>query len=451
MKRNHLIYLVPLILLIAACDKYLDVKSNSSLAVPTTLEDLQALMDRTSGMNFLTTSHAEASADNYFLTEGTYNSRGERERNTYTWKPSTKLFVEDWAKTYSAIYNTNLVLEQINKVPKTAANESQWNNVYGTAHFFRAYHFSQLVWTYAKAFDDATASSDLGIVLRLGTDQNVKSVRASVAQSYEQIIKDARESLNYLPSLALVVTRPSGAAANGLLARVFLSKRMYDSALKYADRSLDIKSDLLDYNNPDDVRVQGQVPFKRFNKEIVFLTHMSNDFLIMNPYFAMVDTTLYNSYHNNDLRKQAFFKPDQNYQKFKGTYSGNYSFLFSGITTAEMLLTRAESYAVKGETENAINDLNQLMIKRWDNTVPFEPIVAASAAIAREKILAERRKELTFRGLRWMDIKRLNKEGANIILRRVIGGQTFVLEPNDNRYALPLPKDIIDLTGMPQN
>ncbi|SEM08104.1 hypothetical protein SAMN05216436_101351 [bacterium A37T11] len=55
------------------------------------------------------------------------------------------------------------------------------------------------------------------------------------------------------------------------------------------------------------------------------------------------------------------------------------------------------------------------------------------------------------RGLRWMDIKRLNKEGANITLTRNLNGQIYTLPPNDPRFALPIPEDVIDLSGMQQN
>jgi len=56
-----------------------------------------------------------------------------------------------------------------------------------------------------------------------------------------------------------------------------------------------------------------------------------------------------------------------------------------------------------------------------------------------------------FRGLRWIDIKRLNKEGAGIIPIHSLGMQQFSLIPNDNKYALPIPSDIIKMTGMQQN
>ena len=66
-------------------------------------------------------------------------------------------------------------------------------------------------------------------------------------------------------------------------------------------------------------------------------------------------------------------------------------------------------------------------------------------------MLTERRKELLFRGVRWVDVKRLNKEGYGISLQRTIDGQTYRLGPNSLRFALPIPEDVIAMSGMPQN
>jgi hypothetical protein len=65
--------------------------------------------------------------------------------------------------------------------------------------------------------------------------------------------------------------------------------------------------------------------------------------------------------------------------------------------------------------------------------------------------LQERRKELTMRGLRWIDIKRLNKEGGNITPKRFVDDKLILLPPNDDRYALQLPADLILNTGLQQN
>ncbi|HEY0177744.1 MAG TPA: RagB/SusD family nutrient uptake outer membrane protein, partial [Pedobacter sp.] len=66
-------------------------------------------------------------------------------------------------------------------------------------------------------------------------------------------------------------------------------------------------------------------------------------------------------------------------------------------------------------------------------------------------VLQERRKELIMRGIRWMDIKRLNKEGANITLTRKLNGNVYTLPANDLRFALPIPDDVIAFSGMKQN
>jgi len=78
-------------------------------------------------------------------------------------------------------------------------------------------------------------------------------------------------------------------------------------------------------------------------------------------------------------------------------------------------------------------------------------MVAIDAADALQKVLTERRKQLVMRFVRWMDIKRLNKEGASITLKRIINGQLYSLPPNSNLYALAIPEDVIVLSGIQQN
>ncbi len=50
-----------------------------------------------------------------------------------------------------------------------------------------------------------------------------------------------------------------------------------------------------------------------------------------------------------------------------------------------------------------------------------------------------------------MDIKRLNKEGKNISLKRKVNNVEHILLPNASYYALPLPSDIINSSGIEQN
>lgn len=437
---------------IGGCKKYLDEKSNASLVVPSTLNDLQALLDNASLMNYQTPSYGEASSDDYFLEEDYYNSQSVLDQEKYTWSLTDYRFQNDWSFAYSSIYPTNICLERIDNIAASAAEQPLKNSIKGAALFYRAYYFQQLAIVFAKAWDPATSDTDPGIVLRVTSDINAPSVRASVKDTYQKIIADTKEAAELLPVTVVHPLRPSKAAAYGLLARTYLCMRMYDSAGKYANEALELNSSLLNYNDPAQVDLNSDQPFVPYNKEIVFYSHMcgwSGYFNGVNDGVA-VDTLLYNSYPPDDLRKQAFYRPVGIHYAFKGNYAEAPYYTFSGLSTSEILLTRAEAYARKGSTENALADLNTLLINRY-LAASFIPIITSTSAEALAIILSERRKELITRGIRWSDIKRFNKETPVWNLKRIISGQTFTLPANDQRFALPLPVDIIELSGISQN
>lgn len=434
----------------SSCKKFLQEKPNKSRVVIQSLEDLQALLDLNSRVNRNTPGFGETSADDYFIPLRTYNSFSSTARKAYVWDLRKYDISNDWEYGYLALYPVNYCLEKIDEIKKTDNNKLEWNNVKGSALFYRAFWFLCLTWEYGKAYDENTSQKDLGIVLRMTTDINKPSKRSSVAECYERIIKDCKQSVQYLPSFPLHVMRPSKTAAFALLARTYLSMRMYDSAFKYVDKSLNLKNDLLNYAGPD-VNPSSLSPFKPFNKEIIFYATMSPAFPSLDPTNFRIDTSLFKSYNKDDLRRQVYFYKNEHYYSFKGNYNANNRFrFFSGLATDEMYLIRAECYARLGKASKAIQDLNTLLKNRWILGT-FSPLPVSTPKAVLDVILKERRKELLMRGIRWSDIKRLNLEGRNIILKRVLGTQTFILPPNDNRYALPLPTDIIQMTGMKQN
>ena len=242
-----------------------------------------------------------------------------------------------------------------------------------------------------------------------------------------------------------------------------MAMRMYDSCFKYTDLTLQLKDTLFDFNNFSTAQLANNFPFSILglgtyaNPEIIFASRFSPP-TPLSQSRVRIDSLFYKSYAANDRRRESFYRVNSvisgvNTYTFKGSYEGSASY-FSGISTNELYLMRAECYArMPGKISEAMNDLNKLMKKRITNnsTTPYQNITAATEQEALTKILTERRKELPFRGLRWMDIKRLNKEGANIILVRNMNGQTYTLQPNHIRYALPIPESVIALSGMQQN
>ena len=449
-----LICICGILLMSISCNKYLDKKSNTSLLIPASLKDAQALLDAYQEMNSVhTPSFGEVSANDYFLKREIYNGMTLQDQHNYTWRYYFPGSRTDWEQGYRGIYMSNLCLEILKKISRNKNNATSWDQVCGSALFYRSYNFLMLLWNFAKAYDSQTADEDLGIALRQTSDFNIPSTRSTNQASYDQVIEDTKASIQLLPDYPILATRPSKCAAYGLLARCFLTMREYEKALLYSDSALQLNSALMNLNDDEDIPLglNATYPFKRFNKETIFYTEMDGS-----PSFfksaskSRMDSFLVSTYDKNDLRKTAYFtgKGDGFYQ-FKGSYSGSTA-CFSGISVDEMYLIRAECYVRTGEAAKGLEDLNKLLRTRY-KTNTFSPYINESESQALEVVLLERRKELTMRGLRWIDIKRLNKEGANITLKRVEDDGIYTLLPNANYYAVQLPDDIIELTGMPQN
>lgn len=438
----------------SSCKKFLDVRPNSK-QVKFSIKDCQAVLDDYNTMNINYSSEAETSADNYYLTDATYNSLSNiDDRNIYVWAPQAQRLSTptQYTSPYKVVYNANLVIDVIDNGDKGNYNQETINSLKGAALFFRAYAHFHVAQIYAKPYDAATASQDLGIPIRLSPNIEDKSFRGSVQQNYDLIIKDLLEAINLLPITSSIQSRPNKVAAYAELARVYLAMADYPNAGVMANNALQLYSTLIDYNT---ISTTSTTPFARFNSEVIFQSVAVSSSPIL-PNNAKIDSLLYKSYDNSDLRKKIFFKQNTgvnlNTYKFTGSYEPTTTLatFFSGLATDELYLIRAESYARAGNVGAALDDLNTLMRKRWSG--PFTNITAANADEVLSKVLVERRKELVFRYLRWSDLRRLNKESRfQKTLARKIAGNIYELPPNDLRYTLLIPKAIIDATGFPQN
>jgi hypothetical protein len=213
-----------------SCKKYLDAKPDKSLVVASQVSDYQALLDNNGIMNRASPSAGEGSADNYYLDYDNWAALyNEAFKNIYIWgdEITFDLFPNDWGQAYDQIYFCNTVIEGLKTIEQNNNNVADWNNAEGSAFFFRANAFLKLVLTWASAYDSTTAATDLGVPLRLNTDFNEVSVRASVKECYERIINDGEQAIRLLPVNALFATRPSKKAAYGLMARTYLAMRNY--------------------------------------------------------------------------------------------------------------------------------------------------------------------------------------------------------------------------------
>ena len=335
-------------------------------------------------------------------------------------------------------------LDELNITPGTAA----YNNIKGSALFLRAMSFYTMAEMFSKPYDSTRSSSDPGLPLRTTSDVLKIFPRASLKETYDRIFDDLNNAIGLLPVMPVYKTRPSKLAAYALLSRIYLGIGNYGKSKEYADSTLIIYDDLLDYNTVANV---SSLPFDQFNADVLFTAALTTTSLLSGTN-SPIDTLLYAEFEDGDLRKTLFFRENASgMHLFKGTYSGNALLQFGGLALDEVILNRAECFARMGNVPAAMKDLNTLLKSRW-LAGAYTDLTATDETDALIKVLKERRKELIFRGRRWTDLRRLNKDVRfeKTIVRKV-NSKTYQLLPNGPRYVFPIPDEEIQLSGIEQN
>lgn len=461
-------------LLLTGCTKdFLDVKQLKNLQVPNTIADYQAIIDN----DFYGGSTAHTLGingdDEYIITEARWKQllteTNAYLRDVYVWSKNINMQQYeqnlDWSSAYLHIFYANEALDGLNAIKPTESEQAAWNNVKGSAHFFRALHYYNLAHEFAFPYVKNEDSPN-GLPLRLEADVTLNVQRSTVHATYNQILNDALQSAEYLPAETKRenYVRPGKVAAYALIAKIYLHMEEYEKAAEYADKCLAMRGGLIDFNTLD-----ANNPAKLYsyaftadygvsNPEVIYYTKGDNGYsTALYSIFkdrAEFSPELLALYQPGDIRYKVYFRPYVDFDNyrflvFKGSY-GTYA-NFSGLATDEIYLLRAECYARLNKIDNALADLN-LLLKNRIETSSFVPVTETDPEKLLKIIFLERRKEMVFRGTRWEDLRRLNKESKFAhTLTREIGGQKYELLPNDAAYTWPIPQTEIDAGGVKQN
>lgn len=455
MKNNYIRipFFLVIVVMLLSCDNFLDEKSDVALAIPSKLDELDAIMNYYT--RFADDPNAgEIATDDFYLLDSDLDALNSQDaKNIYRW--SDDVFLEDdrndWLTVYNGVYYCNLVLEKLEALERNGEIEdrARFNKVKGEALFMRGRRYLHAAWIWCLAYDAISANSDLGLPLRLRSNFNEQVGRSSLQETYQQIIDDLKLSAQLLPDSPLHKVKASRPAALAILARTYLSMRDYKNASVYADSALRYNSQLLDFNELDGSKSQ---PIYAFNDEVIMSSVLRSESMFSRARLK-VNEDLVDMYEDDDLRKTIFFFRNTNgttgFRCRFGTEGG--TLMFNGPAANEMYLIRAETSCRAGNNRAAIDDMNKLLSFRYkkDAFIPLDYALGASELL--NVILRERRKDLLYRGIRWMDIKRLNKEGHNIELRRIIAEQEHRLPANDLRTAMMIPRTVVDLGGIQQN
>lgn len=426
--------------------------------------------------------------------KGNANTADIMEEDLYAWEvPSTGNTDADspafyWESCYKAIAQANEALKAIEDLE----GDYELSEQKGEALLARAYSHFMLVNLWSKHYDPSTSSSDLGVpyVIEPGTDFIPEYTRATVEEVYELIEKDIEEGLslvgNEYDEPKFHFTKEAGYA---LAVRYYTFKgNEWDKVISYASNILSFPANEI----RDDISY-GDLTYSE-NTQVYSSQLEQSNLLVASPYsifarrFARSRYGLTISKANelffgnggNPIRKSwayRVFGNDQVYNlpKFDEYFrftnqSAGIGQPYVGIVLFdkdEVLLNRAEAYAMKEDYGNSMNDLNAFLSKKTEdydtstdvlldtdieleyaNTeyAPYYTITSKQGAFI--KAISEfKRREYYHEGLRWFDIRRFNLKVEH---EEAVEGTEFVLETNDLRKQLQIPQDALN-SGITEN
>ena len=116
----------------------------------------------------------------------------------------------------------------------------------------------------------------------------------------------------------------------------------------------------------------------------------------------------------------------------------------------EIYYIKAECLARRNQIGEATSLMNQLLETRYAAGDYVTQEVGARQELL-EWILEEKRKSLVYRGINWIDLRRLNKDPYfQRVLVRQINGETVTLNPTSKKYVLPIPENELALNPISQ-
>lgn len=423
------IFLVLLALMASSCKKFLEVKPKG-IIIPEKLADYEGLLNAPSMTKTFPINLLDFTDDNLNTFEVTVQSPTA---NGYYWRPvitiNEKASPDVWGSLYRCIYSANVVINGSGSAAD--GSDVQKQSVLSEALVVRANCYLELLTVFAKAYNPATAATDPGMPMVTSTDVNDKvPSRSSVQATLDAIIADLKKAVESLPASNINRYRPTKYAAYGLLSRIYLYMADYTNAKIYTDLALQGPHSILNYNN---YATYTLMPVYDLNPEVLWQRAAVSG----TPIFMLYSDDLNGYFNSSDIRYE-FLTVTSNKGVGRASLPGEYNF---GITYPEMYLVRAELMAREGKLTEAMSVINTFRKNRIRNAA-YADQSAASSEDALAKVLAERRRELAYSGLRWFDMKRLDQEGRMPEVKRInpkTGAVEATLPPKSPNYTFEIP------------
>ena len=504
--------IIALGLTLTSCDDWLDKLPDNrmELQTPSDVSSLLVSAYPSSHPAYLLEMYSDNTDD---CVNPSWSEASRFQAQAYNWEDITETGEDEspqelWNRHYLAIASANAAIDLI----EGKGSPAEYTEQLGEALLCRAYAMFQLSTVFCKAYNPATASTDLGLPYPTHPEKVVGTVytRGTMEDLYGQIDKDLQRGL---PLVSSNYSKPkfhfNTEAAKAFAARFYLYKGDFAKAITYATEVLgaDPTAKARDWdaysalNMNDQIRPEAWVSADE-KCNFLLQTVYSEWGAISGPYlygdkyahsyritydediaskgpFGAANSTFKQRVWSNTALAKLFHR--------KVPYEFEYTDLQAGIgfahaeyavfTTEQLLLERAEAYALSGELQKAVDDYNTLMkiYQNYPKTFTLKQIVdfyngvnyytPKKATVKKhfvkpvytidaegsdqeallQAILHLRRIMEVGEGYRMQDVKRY----GIVIYRRqtntsyTISAVTDSLTVDDPRRAIQLPQDVI--------
>lgn len=504
--------IIALGLTLTSCDDWLDKLPDNrmELQTPSDVSNLLVSAYPSAHPAYLLEMYSDNTDD---CVNPSWSEASRFQAQAYKWEDITETFEEEspqelWNRHYLAIASANAAIDLI----EGKGSPAEYSEQLGEALLCRAYAMFQLSTVFCKAYNPATASTDLGLPYPTHPEKVVGTVytRGTMEDLYGQIDKDLQRGL---PLVSSNYSKPkfhfNTDAAKAFAARFYLYKGDFAKAITYATEVLgaDPTAKARDWDAYAALNMNGQIRPEAWvsaDEKCNFLlqTVYSEWGAISGPYlYGDKYAHSYRITYDEDIASKGPFGAANftfkqrvwsntslaNLFHRKVPYEFEYTDLQAGIgfahaeyavfTTEQLLLERAEAYALSGELQKAVDDYNTIMkiYQNYPKTFTLKQIVdfyngvnyytPKKATVKKhfvkpvytidaegsdqeallQAILHLRRIMEVGEGYRMQDVKRY----GIVIYRRqtntsfTISAVTDSLTVDDPRRAIQLPQDVI--------
>lgn len=425
------ILLLPGIISISSCSKFLDVEPKTSIS------DEQTITDLTSSEQAVRGIYNALANDGYYGTS--FVSIGYLSGDNVQWTGSQSQVQEfinhnvsaenatiasAWTAIYRVINRANNVLEKVPAVTDAALTNELRNKFLGEAYFLRALAYFDLVRTWGGV--------PLITIASKGPSDNSGIARATEAATWNQVIQDLEQAEELLP-LTTDRFRATKKTVYALKARYYLYQGQYQEAFDYATLIIDDNTQfsLLDHYGAfflNNARGTQESVFEIFYNGTTEVNNHRNQWQPQinggtrqwAPSNPLID--LLNTPQTGGNRAVLIARDNQNRWYGNLYYRNPASDPSFVLRTAELLLIRAEAAAQLENFEQANIDLNTVRTRAGLTALDIQTKEALLLAIENE-----RRLEFAFEPHRWFDLVRTARAAEVLSISDV------------NKLRLPIP------------